>query len=303
MKRSWMPVATMLVCVGVAYGCGDDDSDAGGSHAGASGASGRAGGSSGGSNGHAGTGGHAGTSGSGASGHAGSSGRGSLTGGSGNAEGGVSGQAGAGAAGMAGGGASGTAGGGAGGSCDAGTTLRKLSSTCEAVPVWAADGTEDTIMTNCSFESACKAVGCGSLWSAYDASMCRRPLCHSSAECGTGERCVAPPLLGDFNCYFDPVSAATVDVDCSCGFELSECAPRAYCLSAADYPPADDCDVTKLTCYQLSYSQGPFDWLGPLQLESTSDLGVALDDCQTKIRAAYTACQGGAGGEGGGHSQ
>jgi len=189
--------------------------------------------------------------------------------------------------------------------CDVRATPHKLSTTCAVVPVWEPDNTsEDTVTTNCSFESACKAFGCGGLWSPYDAHMCRRPLCHSSAECGTGERCVAPPLLGDFNCYFDPISSPAVNADCSCEFEQTECAPRAYCLSAAEYPAESDCDVAHMTCEQLGYLYyAPFDYLSPLMLDGTSDLSIALGDCESKIHTAYAACQGGAGGEGGGHSQ
>jgi hypothetical protein len=181
---------------------------------------------------------------------------------------------------------------------------RKLTTTCAAVTT-NYSGYEDTLTTNCSFDAACDAVQCGALWSPYDANLCRRALCHSSDECAMGERCVAPPLLGDFNCYFDYFSdghyAQSLQPDCSCRFEPSECAPRAYCLPAADYPPANDCPIAGMTCDDLSNAQGPFDWLAPVTLAaaSTSDLVIALNDCSTKIQAAYAAaCQGG-GGQGG----
>ena len=57
------------------------------------------------------------------------------------------------------------------------------------------DGGPGTLTANCSFEAACDTVECGALWSPYDANLCVRALCHSSAECASGQRCVAPPLL------------------------------------------------------------------------------------------------------------
>ncbi len=236
-----------------------------------------------------------------------------MTGGAGNAEGGVSGQAGGGAAGTAGTagesapGASGAGAGNEGGACDAAAPRRKLSSTCEVVPVADPPGdSEDTIWANCSFESACQAVGCGGLWGPYDANMCRRPFCTSSADCASGERCVAPPLLGDFNCYSDYFSPGTARPDCSCEFEDSECAPRAFCLPVADYPSQDDCPVEGMSCDELAYGYpAPFDYLSPIisLADGTSDLVVALDACASKIQDAYAACRGGSGGEGGRPSQ
>ncbi len=305
MKRSFATAGLVIACLGLVYGCGDDDDDNGGGsgRAGTSGTAGRGGTGGGGTAGHGGTGGHGGTS-----------GRGTMTGGkAGHAEGGTSGNAEGGAAGHAGGGASGMSGGGSGnqgGSCDADATPHKLSSACEPVPIWEG-GYEDSLTTNCSFEAACEAVKCGTLWSAYDANMCRRPLCHSSAECGSGERCIAPPLVGDFNCYFNAENNSdfyehNLQSDCSCLLELSECAPRAYCVSAADYPPADDCPVASMTCDQLNDLAfgvvGPFDWLSPITsaAENTSDLVIALSDCASKSQDAYAACEG-HGGNGGGH--
>jgi hypothetical protein len=98
-----------------------------------------------------------------------------------------------------------------------------------------------------------------------------------------------------------------VGADCTCGgFEETECAPRAYCVPAADYPPANDCLVASMTCCQLSIGYyGVFDWLAPLQLPSDSDFAVALADCQHAIQTAYRAasCDCGHAGQGGAASQ
>ncbi|HTQ04533.1 MAG TPA: hypothetical protein VMI54_11785 [Polyangiaceae bacterium] len=313
--KTWVSLGVLVACVGLAYGCGDDDDDNGGGHAGAGGSAGTSGttarggtsGAGAAAHGGGGSSGRAGTSGRGGSSgrpDGGTSGRGSLTGGSSNAEGGAAGNAGGGAAGAAA--VSGNAGGGAGGhagSCDTEARPQKLSTTCE--PVLTAEGTyQDTTTTDCTFESACAAAHCGTLWSAYDANMCRRPLCRSSDECGEGERCMAPPLLGDVTCYFDPEypDGFSVASDCSCSFLPTECAPRAYCLPAADYPPENDCPVEHMSCDDLSVGyDAAFDWLSSLEIPDGSDLGSALASCQSKIQAALPACESG-GGDGGGHS-
>jgi hypothetical protein len=115
----------------------------------------------------------------------------------------------------------------------------------------------------------------------------------------SGRRRSGGRLLGDFNCYFDYFSGDGQQADCSCAFEESECAPRAYCLSAADYPPENDCRVEQMSCEQLADGYvAPFDWLWPVtsQADSTSDLVSALGDCEEKIHTACVACQGGEGG-------
>jgi hypothetical protein len=227
-----------------------------------------------------------GTAGSGGKGggSAGKSGNGGKTGSGGKATGGVGGRATGGLGGKAGTG-------GEGGSCIEEVDEHPLGTSCDFTNP---DGFS-TVDTTCTFEDTCAAVGCGTPFSPFDAAGCLRANCQSSAQCGTGERCV-PALLHGYGCYSSVYESCAPDCGrCSCTVS-ADCKEVGFCLDAADFPTSEDCDLSRVGCDRLE------DLLG--ELENTSfeeDAAEAVAACRTKVLNKLADCngQGGSGGQGG----
>ena len=259
----------------LAFGCGSDDD----ASAPASGGKGTAG-----ANARGGAG--------GVSGSAGASGVGAHGGNAGSA--GVS----AGAAGRGGSA-------GAGGMCANEVPRHKIGDACPTVTTAAGDY-GDTLTTNCgSSEEACKMLDCGEPWSAFDENGCYRKACYTSASCASGERCVAPILVGQTSCISSTYGDLSLDSGCECVFaESGDCSENGYCLPLADYPPANDCVTAGKTCDELIAWATTFEFFNLPGLIDTTDLQDAFIACQAKVEKALGACPGesgfgGSAGEGG----
>lgn len=195
------------------------------------------------------------------------------------------------AGGGAGGGASGTstANGKAGEGNEAGATgasLRPLGSNCA-----------DTAYTSCSTQATCDALGCGQPWSEFDANGCLRQGCASSDECGASERCVASNLHAAPECLASISHGCrpTADGTCECTGEDS-CGPRGFCQPAADFPLASECDVTGMSCRDLSALLSEVQERGHF----TGDTAQSLTTCENRVVSALATCDGVAGAAGGG---
>lgn len=113
--------------------------------------------------------------------------------------------------------------------------------------------------SECSLEETCAVLGCGEVWSFYDAGGCERRAdedgCVNSGDCADGERCVARPVAG----YFGPALGGLdgcdrePDTDCSCGCSFQEGPPLlALCLPETEWPSSNDCPLEGLDCAALS---------------------------------------------------
>lgn len=267
----------LLVVLGagawLAFGCGGDD-DAGGRTSGAAGAST--------------SGGAGGTSGKGSAGVAGLTPRGGNAGSAGNsARGGNAGTAGRGD------------GAGNGGVCSNEMPRHKLNDACPTVTT-ASGSYGDTLTTDCNtLAEACQALHCGEPQSAFDENGCYRNACYTSASCASGERCVAPVLLGQTDCVPSTYGDWGLDSGCECNFKTtSDCSENGYCLPAADYPVANDCVTTGKTCDELGAWASALEFFDLPGLIDRTDLQDALITCESKIAQAVAVCSGESGGGG-----
>lgn len=281
MKRFVFVWVVLGVSAAVAAGCGESVKHAGSDD-------------SGGSSGSSGKNGQSGRGDGGSSGKSGGAGP----------KAGMGGSSGRGSAGRAGGGSAGDGGGGNGGEaamCSVNETPHKLADCPE---VFTTDEPRDTVLTTCSFDATCEALGCGKPTSQFEANGCRRQQCASSEGCADGQRCVAPVLAGETDCGYSVYEGCEVGDSCRCScIHSDDCANIAVCMPASVQPPSKDCALEGLDCDDISWLSSELEeWLGDAQWQG--DLVEALEACEQKVTAALDACDGaggaGAGGAGAG---
>lgn len=158
--------------------------------------------------------------------------------------------------------------------------------------------------SECPFAETCRALRCGAPGSQFDASGCRRKECRSDSQCGEDERCVAPPLFGDFDlCRSSVYEVVTNECDACQVTASADCDTPAFCLPLREYPPADDCDISGMGCSALLVAQASV--LGYVESfeqgeEPDGEVLEALQRCYDRIGKARESCypaEGGAGGE------
>ncbi len=155
-------------------------------------------------------------------------------------------------------------------------------------------GERQAIVSSCSFEATCEGYRCGLPWSAFDERGCVRRTCTSSDACGADERCVPPPLLGDFACasaFSDSTPTCTREGNGACACETPEiCDLVGYCLPSAFYPEAGDCNLGLLDCADLEQADEMLGvWLESLSAGDTRD---ALESCRSRISDSRGPCEG-----------
>jgi hypothetical protein len=159
-------------------------------------------------------------------------------------------------------------------------------------------GFDPSVPTTCTFEATCSDLKCGETWSDFDAQGCRKPMCQSSDDCASGQRCVPRTLRELGACapsvyeYCEPNGCA-----CSC-YASADCARIAYCQPESEFPPSEDCPLPD-NCADIPL------YLGDISDESSSytgDTADAMQACEAKLTAAYEPCNDIA-GQGGGAAQ
>ncbi len=104
-----------------------------------------------------------------------------------------------------------------------------------------------------------------------------------------------PSVLHGNDCYSSVIEGCEVEcAQCSCSAS-ADCAQVAYCLPAADYPPSEECDLSGMSCSDLTQ------FLFDLDLtDYEGDVAAALAACHAKVADRIAECDGGAGNGGGG---
>jgi hypothetical protein len=176
----------------------------------------------------------------------------------------------------------------AGATADAGGVEAESSSPCAAP-------------TACPLESYCAIAGtrwphsCGPPWSPYDADGCARQGCTRAADCLDGQRCVDTAVTFPSTCWPSSGSCSYSDEDgCRC-VDTFDCRAgriyRTHCVDAVAYPVSSECDVTALSCEQLSFRLEEITVEYEYQASRRhEELVATLEACAQRLREALGDC-------------
>lgn len=149
----------------------------------------------------------------------------------------------------------------------------------------------------CSAEAACATLGCGKPWSLFDQNGCFKTLCNDSSACSLGERCLPPPVAGNFEQTFAPEyeSCGVVRGECRCN-PHTDGLDAGVCVSETELPRDRECALEGLSCQELERAAATL--LAYTTLDFGDDPSAAGPEsplelvlrCQEKVESALVDC-------------